>query len=105
MTTRDADYFSEKYGLTRTHSEVLHTAYFRPGLSTEEQAKLDDMAPWICETVVDGEDFWVAGRTEPALSTGLVETVVFGRNEPAPQHLHQGFLDALDAYPAAYPAD
>ncbi|HCI6732137.1 TPA: tellurite methyltransferase, partial [Klebsiella variicola subsp. variicola] len=24
MTTRDADYFSDKYGLTRTHSEVLH---------------------------------------------------------------------------------
>ena len=50
------------------------------------------MAPWICETVVDGEDFWVAGRTEPGLSTGLVETVVFGRNEPAPQHLHKAFL-------------
>ncbi len=83
-----------------SHSEVLHTAYFRPGLSAEEQAKLDDMAPWICETVVDGEDFWVAGRTEPGLSTGLVETVVFGRNEPAPQHLHQGFLDALAAYAA-----
>jgi tellurite methyltransferase len=27
MTTRDADYFSEKYGLTRTHSEVLHGVF------------------------------------------------------------------------------
>ena len=30
MTTRDADYFSEKYGLTRTHSEVLHAATIVP---------------------------------------------------------------------------
>jgi choline monooxygenase len=76
-------------------SEVIHTMYLRPGLSDEERAKAVDMAPWICETVVDGEDFWVAGRTEPGIRTGLIETVVFGRNEPAPQHLHRGFSDAL----------
>ena len=70
---------------------MIHTAYQRPDLSDDELAKLVEMAPWICETVVDGEDFWVAGRTEPGLSTGLVETVVFGRNEPAPQHLHKAF--------------
>jgi len=76
-------------------SEVLHTSYFRPDLSAEELAKATEMAPWICETVVDGEDFWVAGRTEPGVRTGLLETVVFGRNEPAPQHLHRGFEAAL----------
>ncbi len=78
-------------------SEVLHTAYLRPGLSGEDQAKLVEMAPWICETVVDGEDFWVAGRTEPGIRTGMLDTVVFGRNEPAPQHLHEGFAAALAA--------
>jgi phenylpropionate dioxygenase-like ring-hydroxylating dioxygenase large terminal subunit len=78
-------------------SEVIHTAYLRPGLSAQEKAKAVDMAPWICETVVDGEDFWVAGRTEPGVRTGLLETVVFGMNEPAPQHLHRGFAAALDA--------
>ena len=78
-------------------SEVVHTTYVRPGLSDEERQKLTDMAPWICETVVDGEDFWVAGRTEPGISTGLIGTVVFGRNEPAPQHLHLGFEAALEA--------
>jgi phenylpropionate dioxygenase-like ring-hydroxylating dioxygenase large terminal subunit len=78
-------------------SEVIHTAYLRPGLSSEEKAKAVDMAPWICETVVDGEDFWVAGRTEPGVRTGLLPSVVFGRNEPAPQHLHRGFATALDA--------
>jgi choline monooxygenase len=78
-------------------SEVVHTAYMRPGLPDAERDRLAEMAPWICETVVDGEDFWVAGRTEPGLRTGLVETVVFGRNEPALQHLHRGFACALDA--------
>jgi phenylpropionate dioxygenase-like ring-hydroxylating dioxygenase large terminal subunit len=78
-------------------SEVIHTSYFRPDLSEEELAKAVEMAPWICETVVDGEDFWVAGRTEPGVRTGLLDTVVFGRNEPAPQHLHRGFAAALEA--------
>ncbi|RAY12642.1 (2Fe-2S)-binding protein [Actinomadura craniellae] len=80
-----------------TTSEVVHTSYFRPDLSEEELAKAVEMAPWICETVVDGEDFWVAGRTEPGVRTGLLDTVVFGRNEPAPQHLHRGFAAALAA--------
>jgi len=80
-----------------SESEVIHTAYGRPDLSDEEQAKLTEMAPWICNEVVDGEDFWVAGRTEPGLSTGLIETVVFGRNEPAPQHLHKAFLATIAA--------
>ena len=78
-------------------SEVLHTAYLRPGLSAEERSKAVDMAPWICEKVVDGEDFWVASRTEPGVRTGLLDTVVFERNEPAPQHLHRGFAAALQA--------
>ena len=78
-------------------SEVLHMVHLRPGLAEEEGAKLTEMLPWICQAVVDGEDFWVAGRTEPGIQAGLVETVLFGRNEPAPQHLHRGFLSALEA--------
>ena len=89
--------------VTPATSEVVHTAYMRPGLAEAEQQRLAEMAPWICETVVDGEDFWVAGRTEPGLSTGLVDKVVFGRNEPAPQHLHRGFATALAAARDATP--
>jgi phenylpropionate dioxygenase-like ring-hydroxylating dioxygenase large terminal subunit len=85
------------YPVDASSSEVVHTAYARPDISAEDQQKLIDMAPWICETVVDGEDFWVAGRTEPAVRSGLLSTVVFGRNEPAPQHLHRGFEAALAA--------
>lgn len=76
-------------------SEVLHTTYLRPDLTDEQRAAAEEQIPWICTTVVDGEDFWVAARTEPGLSTGMLETVVFGRNEPAPQHLHRGFAAAL----------
>jgi phenylpropionate dioxygenase-like ring-hydroxylating dioxygenase large terminal subunit len=79
-------------------SDVLHTAYLRPDLTEAEREKVVEMAPWICETVVDGEDFWVANRTEPGVRTGLLDTVIFGRNEPAPQHLHRGFAAALRAH-------
>jgi phenylpropionate dioxygenase-like ring-hydroxylating dioxygenase large terminal subunit len=78
-------------------SEVLHTAYLRPGMSDEDIGKATDLAPWICKTVVDGEDFWVAGRTEPGIRTGLLDEVVFGRNELALAHLHRGFLAAIAA--------
>jgi choline monooxygenase len=91
--------------LTPDSSEVIHTAYLRPGLTEEERARVTDRAPWICETVVDGEDFWVAGRTEPGVRTGLLDTVVFGRNEPAPQHLHRGFAAALAEADTADSAD
>ena len=85
-------------------SEVVHTSYLRPGLTEDERATMAEMAPWICETVVDGEDFWVAGRTEPALRGGVLDTVVFGRNEPAPQHLHRGYAAALAAALPTAPA-
>ena len=87
-----------------SHSVVIHTAYMRPNLSEEDLAKLVDMAPWICDTVVDGEDFWVASRTEPGIRSGLLDTVVFGKNEPAPQHLHLGFLEVVEQHQAAQAA-
>jgi phenylpropionate dioxygenase-like ring-hydroxylating dioxygenase large terminal subunit len=78
-------------------SAVLHTAYVTPELPASERESVAELIRWTCESVVDAEDFWVAGRTEPGIRTGLSETVVFGRNEPAPQHLHRGFAAALSA--------
>jgi len=66
-------------------------------------ATLNGDAPENGETVVDGEDFWVASRTEPGIRTGLLDRVVFGRNEPAPQHLHLGFRSALSRRPRRAP--
>jgi phenylpropionate dioxygenase-like ring-hydroxylating dioxygenase large terminal subunit len=77
-------------------SRVLHTAYVRPDLSQAAREKAQEQISWICKGVVDTEDFWVAARTEPGISTGILETVVFGRNEPALQHLHRCFAAELE---------
>ena len=76
-------------------SEVIHTAYMRPDLPEAERESLAEFTVWVCETVVDGEDFWVAGRTEPGIRTGLVDRVTVGRNEPGVQHMHREFAAAL----------
>lgn len=81
--------------LTASTSQVLHTAYVRPDLAQETRDKAEQQIEWICKGVVDKEDFWVAGRTEPGLRTGILPSVVFGRNEPALQHLHRGFAAVL----------
>jgi phenylpropionate dioxygenase-like ring-hydroxylating dioxygenase large terminal subunit len=83
--------------VTSSTSQVLHTAYVRPDLTTEERDKAQQQIQWICQGVVDKEDFWVAARTEPGIRTGLVQNVVFGRNEPALQHLHRAFSAELAA--------
>ena len=82
--------------VTATTSRVLHTAYVRPDLAQEARDKAQEQIEWICKGVVDKEDFWVAARTEPGISTGILKTVVFGRNEPALQHLHRQFAAELE---------
>jgi phenylpropionate dioxygenase-like ring-hydroxylating dioxygenase large terminal subunit len=81
--------------VTATTSRVLHTAYVRPDLTQTQRDKAAEQIEWICKGVVDREDFWVAARTEPGISTGMIEAVVFGRNEPALQHLHRSFAAEL----------
>jgi nitrite reductase/ring-hydroxylating ferredoxin subunit len=76
-------------------SAIFHTAYAPPALPQAERDRIADFTKWICDTVVDGEDFWVAGRTEPGIRTGLLDKMVIGKNEPAIQHLHRGFDAAL----------
>lgn len=78
-----------------TQSQVLHTAHVRPDLSAEERAKAEEQINWICKGVVDAEDFWVAARSEPGLSTGILKHLIFGRNEPALQHLHRAYARVL----------
>jgi choline monooxygenase len=82
--------------VTATTSRVLHTAYVRPDLEQAAKDKAEQQIGWICKGVVDTEDFWVAARTEPGISTGILKTVVFGRNEPALQHLHRHFSEVLE---------
>lgn len=76
-------------------SEVLHSAYLRPDLSVSERRDLAQFASWVCDTVVDGEDFWIAARTEPGIRSGLSASCVIGRNEPGVQHAHRQIAEAL----------
>jgi ring hydroxylating enzyme alpha subunit len=78
-------------------SAVVHTSYAPPALPQSERDRIAEFTKWICTTVNDEEDFWIAARTEPGIRTGLTRTVVLGRNEPALQHLHRGYDQALRA--------
>ena len=78
-------------------SAVLHTSYAPPALPQSERDRIATFTEWICTTVNDQEDFWVAALTEPGIRTGLTGTVVFGKNEPALQHLHRGYAAAIHA--------
>lgn len=52
------------------------------------------------DTVV-GEDLWVCQGTQAAAETGNLGTIVFGRNEPALQHIHQQLLQRREQVSAA----
>jgi phenylpropionate dioxygenase-like ring-hydroxylating dioxygenase large terminal subunit len=78
--------------------DVVHTTYLPGGLSDDVKDKAMELQPWLCQNVIDGEDFWVAGRTEPGIRTGLVESIVIGRNEPALQHLHRNFREVVGEF-------
>jgi phenylpropionate dioxygenase-like ring-hydroxylating dioxygenase large terminal subunit len=79
---------------------AIHAVYVAEEPRTdEERKKLDEAITFGCETVVTGEDLWIAGQSAlgfraPARS----DHVVFGRNEPVVQHFHRCFeADAAEA--------
>jgi carnitine monooxygenase subunit len=49
--------------------------------------------------VIIEEDFVVAEKSQAALSSGLVNEVAYGRNEPALHHYHRTFDEALMQQP------
>ena len=67
------------------HTIAIHHAYHKdpPPLTKRERPS---QVLWACRTVVDGEDYAIAERTEPGLhSPSAPKTLVFGRNEPVMQ--------------------
>jgi phenylpropionate dioxygenase-like ring-hydroxylating dioxygenase large terminal subunit len=68
---------------------ALHHAYHKnPPVSDEEKKALEEQVLWACQTVVDGEDYAIATRTEPGLhSPSAPKTLIFGRNEPVMQRM------------------
>jgi choline monooxygenase len=84
-------------GPTPDEGYGIHTVYVAEQPSTEEDRKaLDEAVYFGCETIVNGEDFWITGQSLPGLhAPAAVPHVVFGRNEPVVQHFHSRFREAI----------
>jgi phenylpropionate dioxygenase-like ring-hydroxylating dioxygenase large terminal subunit len=103
ITADRAELFQILPGRTVDQSIVWHTVYCPRQLDDGQRQTLSEMIRWVCEAVVGGEDFWVAERTVAGLRSGLLDTVVFGRNEPAPQHLHKAYQELVTHAPVSLP--
>jgi phenylpropionate dioxygenase-like ring-hydroxylating dioxygenase large terminal subunit len=77
----------------------IHAVYVSELPRTEEErVVLDEAIRFGCETVVNGEDLWVTGRSEPGLrAPASPGYVLFGRNEPVVQHFHCLYRQAIEA--------
>jgi hypothetical protein len=52
--------------------------------------------------IVAAEDYATSETTQKALESGLIDTVLFGRNEPPLHHYHNTFRKALDLEPIPF---
>lgn len=75
----------------------IHAVYVREQPATdEERAALDAAVQFGCETVVNGEDLWITGQSEPGLrAPASPGHVLFGRNEPVVQHFHTRYREQI----------
>ncbi|MGI9598159.1 MAG: aromatic ring-hydroxylating oxygenase subunit alpha [Acidimicrobiales bacterium] len=72
------------------------TFYVRPGHAARDEAHL--IANNFAEVIRD-EDYRVAAGSQEAADSGLIDHLIFGRNEPALHHYHNTFRQALDMEP------
>jgi phenylpropionate dioxygenase-like ring-hydroxylating dioxygenase large terminal subunit len=67
---------------------ALHYAYRREAPAPEEAAAVEESVRWACQTVVDGEDYWMCSTIDPGLRAPVApDSFLIGRNEPVLQHL------------------
>jgi hypothetical protein len=55
----------------------------------------------IVDSTLEEEDYRMGESTQRNIESGLLEHLVFGRNEPALHHFHNTFRQALDMPPLA----
>jgi len=81
--------------------QALHATFVARGPETDEERKaLEEAVYFGCETIINGEDLWVTGRTLPGFRAAAApKSVIFGRNEPAVQHFHRLYREATDSSP------
>lgn len=75
------------------HSITLHHYAAPPG--PEEALEMHRAAFEFSQQLVEGEDYGQAALVQGTLATGLQTHVIYGRNEPALQHLHRGLVAAV----------
>ncbi len=46
-------------------------------------------------STIEQEDYLMGESTQRAVESGLLDEVIFGRNEPALHHYHRTFAEAL----------
>lgn len=78
----------------------VHAVYLREEPTDDEELKkLEEAIRFGCEDIVDAEDFWVTSQTIPGMRAPARQPhLVFGRNEPAVQHFHRQFTEAVARY-------
>lgn len=81
--------------------QALHATYISQEPETDEEMKaLQEAVRFGCEDVIDAEDLWVTARSEPGLhAPAAPRSLLFGRNEPAVQHFHRLYREAVLDYP------
>lgn len=72
------------------------TFYLRPDFPDSEAAQ--HIATNFAEVIRD-EDYHVAAGSQTAANSGLIDHVIFGRNEPALHHYHNTYRQALGMEP------
>lgn len=84
-------------GRTPDEGYGRHAVYVRHQPETDqERAKLDEAVRFGCEDIVNAEDLWITGQSEPGLrAPGSPGYVIFGRNEPVVQHFHTRFREHI----------
>jgi hypothetical protein len=72
--------------------------YVRPEMRERFGDRIQDIATNFAEVIRD-EDYAVAARSQTGAESGLIEHVLFGRNEPALHHYHNTYRSALGMEP------
>ena len=70
------------------NTTVLHFLHPDPPKSDEDLSARNDMADWLRDVVQD-EDYGLGLKIQQGLETGLMQDVIFGRNERGNQYFHR----------------
>lgn len=94
VTRSNAEIFTVYPGREVGHCITQHH-YAAPAFA-DELLDVHQMSFGFSHELVEREDYGQATRVYDALATGLQSTVIYGRNEPALQHLHRGLAALAD---------